>query len=363
MTSSHQELNALLSQANVSKIVYSLVMPETEAVVDRVLDGTGHSVEQGRQGFHDLFREAWTQKQDAAHERFFQTWTQWSSPIVRFEPSEFPFTYPICGASEGIREAIHSYGVRGRRESFVPRIHVFAGEYEGFAAYAAAAGIVVVTHDRCRWDRAIESLGPHDQFCLSQPSAIDGMIWPDYDLFVTEMGERVPEAELMLDLTYVGCVSREFDVRADYPNVAVIFFSLSKPAGAYYHRIGGMFSRKEYAGLFGNKWFKNLTSLSIGTEFMSQCGVRELPTKYRFVQEQVTEDVNDQLGLTLRPADVLLLAVGRPSMPPSDLERFLIRGGADEASVRVCLTPRMARRIDPALTPSVSARDYESLDP
>ena len=118
MTDQHEKLNRLLAHANVSKIVYSLVMPETESVIDSVFDGSNAAEQKGRALFHDMFREAWTQKQDVAHEAFFRTWKRWSSTIVRFDATEFGYTYPNCGASEAIREAIYAYGARaaGRRD-------------------------------------------------------------------------------------------------------------------------------------------------------------------------------------------------------------------------------------------------------
>ena len=73
MTDQHEKLNRLLAPANVSKIVYSLVMPETESVIDSVFDGSNAAEQKGRALFHDMFREAWTQKQDVAHEAFFRT--------------------------------------------------------------------------------------------------------------------------------------------------------------------------------------------------------------------------------------------------------------------------------------------------
>ena len=213
------------------------------------------------------------------------------------------------------------------------------------------------------WPAVVNALGPGDQFYLSQPSAIDGMVWDEFDNFVDRMQTNAPRAELMLDLTYVGCVPREFTVRAERSVIAAIFFSLSKPAGAYYHRIGGIFSRHEYPGLFGNKWFKNLTSLAIGTHFMSSFEVYELPRKYLPIQERVAAEVGRQLELSLEPADVFLLATGNANPPPADLERFLLRGSSGEQRLRACLTPRMAHAIDPTLTPSVSARYYERIDP
>ena len=359
----HDALNRLLAEAGVSKIVYALVMPETEATIDAVLDGAASdgSTGQGRERFHSLFREAWTQKQDVVHQEFFDRWLAWTRSVVHFDSSAFAFRYPTAGASEGLREAIHAYGARARSENFVPNIHVFDGEYEGYAAYARAAAIPLVTHRRSQWRRAIEAVHPTDQFYISQPSAIDGNLWPEFDDFASELQRCRPTVQLMLDLSYVGCVARDYCIDANHPNIAAVFFSLSKPAGVYYHRVGGMFSRTEYLGLFGNKWFKNLSSLSIGTEFMSRYEVQELPRKYRPQQQAAVDALQTQLGLALAPADIHLLGIGPPSSHPSDLERYLLRGPSGEALVRVCLTARMAHAIDPRLNPQVVARYYERL--
>ncbi|MCY3008742.1 MAG: hypothetical protein NTY42_02790 [Planctomycetota bacterium] len=357
MISPHERLNQLLAGAGVSKIVYALVMPETEATIDAVFDGVAPG---GRENYHNAFREAWTQKQDEVHESFFDRWIEWSKPIVQLNPLDFPFRYPTAGASEGLREAIYAYGVRARRECFEPIIHVFEGEYEGYAVYARAAGISLKTHHRSQWRQAVEIVQPTDQWYVSQPSGIDGNVWNELEAFAIELAHHVPSAQLMLDLSYVGCVARDFQVQTSHPNIAAVFFSLSKPAGMYYHRIGGMWSRQEYLGLFGNKWFKNISSLLIGNAFMSRYGVQELPTKYAPQQQAAIDASREQMQLILRPADVFLLGIGKPSDPPSDLEQFLLRGPQDEALVRVCVTARMAHHIDPKLTPRVQARYYEN---
>ena len=356
MITSHERLNQCLASAGVSKIVYALVMPETEATIDAVFDGVAND---GRENYHSAFREAWTQKQDKVHESFFERWIEWTKPIVQLNSLEFPFRYPITGASEGLREAIYAYGARARLECFEPTIHVFEGEYEGYAAYARAAGINLKTHRRSLWRQAIEFVQPTDQWYVSQPSGIDGNVWNEFEGFAAELAHRVPAAQLMLDLSYVGCVARDFQVSTHYPNIAAIFFSLSKPAGMYYHRIGGMWSRQEYLGLFGNKWFKNISSLLIGNAFMSRYGVQELPRRYASQQQSAIDALQQQFQLNLRPADIFLLGIGKPGEPPSDLEQFLLRGPQDEALVRVCMTARMAHHIDPKLTSGVQARYYE----
>lgn len=356
---SDSRLQQLLSRVGVSKIVYALVMPETEATIDAVLDGSCDG--RGRDGYHHRFREAWTQKQDAAHDAFFESWFTWTARVVSIDTTLFPFRYPTAGASEGIREAIHAYGAVARRDGIQPSIHLFEGEYEGYAAYARAACIPVVYHRRSRWRDAIQRVEDRDQFYISQPSAIDGMVWDSLDAFATELHSLRPAAELMLDLSYVGCVPHPFSVNANHPNIAAVFISLSKPAGVYYHRIGGMLARNEYLGLFGNKWFKNISSLAIGTEFMRRYGVHDLPSKYAAVQQQVLEEIRSELGLPLAPSDVFLLGIGSPARDATELERFLLRGPVDEAKVRVCLTARMAHIINPSLDPKVSPRYYEQI--
>ena len=355
MAASYQDHMKTLDDAGVSKTVYALVMPESEAVANAVIADNGT---QAREDLLDMHRAAWTHKQDATHEEFFSTWQGWSSPIVSADWSAFPHIYPSCGASEALREAINAYGTKAFAEGRKPVIHIFEGEYEGFAAYAQAAHIEVKTHRRDRWQEALDDIGPGEQFYLSQPSAIDGNVWDDYDAFARSLNEAQPAAELMLDLTYVGCVAREFTVKADYPNIPAVFFSLSKPAGAYYHRIGGCLSREPYGGLYGNMWFKNLLSLRIGTEFMRKYGVYDLPRKYRPVQEQAaaiaSEKLGRKLGVTLSAPDVMLLATAKPTEAPSELETLLTRGSGDEAVVRMCVTPTMAYLIDPRLN-----KDYK----
>lgn len=360
MTTAHEKLNAVLQKAGVSKTVYALVMLETEQVVDDILGDKGSPL---REAFHDMYREAWTQKQDAMCEEFFAVWKQWSSPIVKADWNQFPFMYLTTGAGEGLREAINAYGARARVEGFKPVIHVFTGEYEGFSTYAAAAGIPVQEHNRKDWQQALDKIGPNDQFFISQPSAIDGNVWPHFDEFAKSLYEIQPTAQLMLDLTYVGNVAKPFHIKADHPNISTVFFSLSKPMGAYYHRIGGCLSREEYPGLFGNKWFKNLLALRLGTEMMKRHGVHDLPTKYAAIQKKAIAIANKALGFNLLPSDVYLLGTMEPGTSPTDLERYLTRGPAGEKLVRVCLTPAMAKIIDPRINNTVRARPHEKLEP
>jgi hypothetical protein len=291
-------------------------------------------------------------------------------------PGDFTFRYPTAGASEGLRALIDEYGARARRDAFQPEIHVFDGDYEGFAAYAEAAYIPVRRHDRGSWADAVAAVSAASatrpiQYYISAPSAIDGNCWPHFEPFMTAMADRSPRAEVIVDLTYVGCIHRKTRFRVDYPNVPAIVFSLSKPVGAYYDRIGGVIARSRlsgepYPGLFGNKWFKNLTSLAIGVEFMKAHTVYELPRKYALVQSEAISTVVSNLKsqsheIDLEPCDVFLLARGEMPDNPAEIHEYLKRPADGRPIVRACLTPTMAALIGTAGTSEVMPRYYEKI--
>lgn len=319
--------SALLA-AGASGTIYSLVMPESEAALLALVGD--------RDALLDRYREPWTQKQDAMHEAYFDAWIEWSAPIVRFDAAAFPFRYPTAGASEGI------FKLMAEARSERPSIHVFEGEYEGFPAYAEALNIRCVRHDRSAWQAAVGAIDRGGMFWISQPSAIDGQVWPHFEAFAAMLADRRPDVALIPDLTYVGSVAREFEILLDHPGIPAFVISHSKPFGGYYHRVGGVFSRSECPSLFGNKWFKNLLSLAWGTEMMRRHGVFDLPRAYRAVQEEAARRVGRALGIQdLRPADVSIMATADPSQARSDALRAVLRGSPAERVIRLCLTPAM----------------------
>ncbi len=130
----------------------------------------------------------------------------------------------------------------------------------------------VIQHNRQFWkdlERDSDAMRPGDCFYLSQPSSIDGNTWDDADEFIKMMAHTHPYVRIRLDLCYLGTTTRPFKLlNANMFNVDMIFFSLSKVFGVYYHRIGGVFCKRKLPGLFGNRWFKNLFSLQLGCELM-----------------------------------------------------------------------------------------------
>ena len=370
-TYTQPEAKAALLMAGACGTIYSLVMPESEQALAFVVDGCDRESVLGPEGATRLaelrrahylsrYHEPWTQKQDAMHETYFSHWLEWAAPIVSFHAEEFPYRYPTAGASEGIFKIMAEYAATCRKSGREPSVHVFEGEYEGFPAYAAALRIRTVAHPRDDWRKVPSRIDPHAQFWVSQPSAIDGTVWDEFADFFSMMAVARPEVELVPDLTYVGSVARDFGVDLDHPNIPAFVISHSKPFGGYYHRVGGVFARREYLSLFGNKWFKNLQSLAWGTEMMKRHGVFDLPRKYRPIQEAAVESVARRLGIdSLRPADVLLLATAKPRGETSPLLSTVLRGSGSNQVIRLCLTPAMTCLIDPSMAPETIGRLQE----
>lgn len=338
---------AALLAAGCSGTIYSLVMPESEAALEALIDD--------RPALLALYREAWTQKQDAMHVEYFDRWLEWSRPALELDSKAFPFRYPTAGASEGIFKLMAEYAADCRAKGVEPSIHMFEGEYEGFPAFAASLNLPVVRHPRSEWQRvAAEAVPDHAQFWISQPSAIDGMVWPHFGAFAAALAGARPTTELVPDLTYVGSVARDYRIALTVPNIPAILFSHSKPFGGYYHRVGGTLARRERPSLFGNRWFKNLLSLAWGTEMMRRHDVHELPRRYRPVQQEAAKRCGEALGIELQAADVSLLASAPWSDDVPPLLRTVGRGCEDERVVRLCVTAAMATLIDPAMAPATA---------
>ncbi|MBR0779243.1 hypothetical protein JQ625_30875 [Bradyrhizobium diazoefficiens] len=344
------ELDRRVKAAGASKTVYALVTPETEAAKHAILGNSLSSPDAARRHYLEQFRDAWTGKQFALHEAFLARWMEWAGPVVAIPGANFPWRYPTAGGSEALFHVITAYGNRARSERFDPEVHVFRGEYEGYKAYAEACGIAVVEHDRAGWETVGRSLPPTALFCISQPSAIDGNVWLEANAFLGLLSAGAARPRLLLDVTYVGSVADALASRiaADSPAVQAIAFSLSKPFGVYYDRIGGILCREAMPSLFGNQWFKNLTSLQLGLKLLERHDVFDLPRRYKSVQREAAAGVGERLGIALEPCDVTILAGASGAADPA-LASFLRRPANNpQARLRVCLTPAMAAMIGTA---------------
>ncbi|KRQ92648.1 hypothetical protein CQ12_35765 [Bradyrhizobium jicamae] len=346
------ELDRRVKDAGASKTVYALVTPETEAAKNFILGNAVTAPDAARRHHLEQFRDAWTGKQFASHEAFLERWMAWAAPVIAIDAAGFSWRYPTAGGSEALFHVITDYGNRARVERFNPEVHVFTGEYEGYKAYAEACGIAVVEHPRADWQAVGRALPATALFCLSQPSAIDGNVWREANDFLALLAAGAKAPRVLLDVTYVGSIAEQPAARiaADSPSVQVLAFSLSKPFGVYYDRIGGVLCRKAMPSLFGNQWFKNLTSLQLGHALLDRHDVFDLPRRYKSVQHEAAARVGRRLGLTLSPCDVTVLAKADASAATDHaLAAFLRRPAGDlNAPLRLCLTPTMAEMIGTA---------------
>ncbi|MCA6125308.1 hypothetical protein J6500_25940 [Bradyrhizobium sp. WSM 1704] len=345
-------LDRRVKEAGASKTVYALVTPETEAAKHAILGNALNGPDAARRHHLEQFRDAWTGKQFAAHEAFIERWTGWAAPVIAIDNFAYPWRYPTAGGSEALFHVIAAYGNRARSERFEPEVHVFAGEYEGYKAYAEACGITVTEHARADWQAVGRTLSATALFCLSQPSAIDGNVWPHANDFLGLLAAESERPRVLLDVTYVGSIAEPPAARiaADSPAVLALAFSLSKPFGVYYDRIGGLLSRKAMPTLFGNQWFKNLTSLQLGSALLERHDVFDLPRRYKSTQREAAAQIGRRLGLALLPSDVSVLALAKADATTDRaLADFLRRPAGDlDASLRLCLTPAMAEMIGTA---------------
>lgn len=233
------QVKAALLQAGASGTIYSLVMPESERAMAFVVDGCQRETLAGdtpaldaarRDGWFSRYHEPWTQKQDAMHEAYFERWLDWSAPVVAINGSVFAHRYPTAGASEGIFKIMAEYAAGCRAGGRDPVIHVFEGEYEGFAAFADALRMRTVRHRRDDWASVPARIEPHAQFWLSQPSAIDGKVWDGFSTFAALIYAEQPGVQLIPDLSYVGSVARAYAVDINVPNIPAVVISHSRSA-------------------------------------------------------------------------------------------------------------------------------------
>ena len=314
----------------VCKTVYGLYYPETRAIVDALWSERPHA----------WYERNYTGTQDAMHRPFFETWRAWSRDAGVTLGDAFTFEYPTAGANEAIHALLALHATRGGK-----RIHVFRGEYEGYSILARALGLGVVEHDRApdaHRASLLREAAEGDRIWVSQPSGIDGNVWEELSSLVDWVSSALPGVEVIVDITYVGAVARDFAIDLRAPNVAAVLFSLSKPFGVYYHRIGGVLSRTEVPTLRGHHWFKNLFSVHLGERLLAHHAARDLPSKYGVRQR---EALTGAIAAGDAPkgavaSDVIMLA----HAPPRDAAFAEYRRGD---GLRFCLSPAIDRMINP----------------
>ncbi len=314
-----------LLDLGLSRTVYSFYCPETQKIVDQLW----------AEKPHHMYHKPYLQLQSGLHGEFKNQWLQWSKSMVDLNTNSFKYFYPCQGSSEAIRDLIAHIGVQKGR------IHVFQGDYEGYAAYAKAFKVEIVDHDRDNYFESLKSKvkleNKLDYFILSQPSSLNGNVWSEFSDFIETIEKNFSNLNVAVDLCYVGTTGPVKKIDMNSEVIKVVFISLSKVFGVYYHRIGGVFHRTEVNSLVGNDYFRNLFSLYLGIELLKNSHVNSLYENYKNNQNKLVKTLNSSFT-DLKPSDCVLLAhtrVGEQSEKLNSLELYVKRN----QFIRVCLTP------------------------
>lgn len=340
----------------VSTTVYSVVWPDTERLIRRCM-------QEETDAMMALHRDAHTKKQDGLHEPFFEAWQRFSQSALTWNPDQFPEHYPVNGSSEAIREIIRQ--ATWKHQDLV----VFDGDYEGYEVMATMQGTRIHRVSRSLWREVLTHWRYHGvpwrgrgaQWWVSQPSALDGNVWPDFEEWLEAMASWTDSCQVWVDLTYVGRARLARPIDLTSPCVAGVVFSLSKVMGAYYRRIGGCFSRDPLPGLWGNRWFKNLDSLYLGQRWLEESPNALLEgARYRQQQALAIDRALQAMGgaeawasagVVWQASDVsLLMNAPLPQLPVpgalSELWTAAGRGRYKQASRRLCLTPALVALLE-----------------
>ena len=241
--------------------------------------------------------------------------------------AQFSHRYPTAGSEEGIREYLTFLQSEG-----VGQIYVWKGDYEGYRETAKTRNIATVEVD---YDRDPATLAPGYWF-LSNPSARNGMIvLPEKVQAIAEAGHKI-----FYDLSYLGATAPSlFDV--SHPNVVVAAISFSKPYGLFYYRVGFMLCRDPIPALYANKWFKNVFGLLVADRILDEIDPVALARKYKAIQADIVEQINQSFELGLSASDAFLLAkLSASDAAQLPVERRDVIGKFRRGDwYRFCLTP------------------------
>ena len=325
------------------KAVYSYYFPETRRVVEKVnapedifltdtpSDIANKSIEslEFKKGFYLPKNELGNVDLDSMHEPVIDAIIEEYKDLVP-GLSDFDFRYPTSGSSEGIFHFM-SY----LKNSGISNIKTLSGEYEGYREFAKTLGVGVEEYPKFDDNKEVGF------WMISNPSARDGNII-DRDEIEALAGVG---NDIALDLAYVGNTQEhKFDVTN--PNIKTVFLSFSKPYGLFRFRIGFTFSRELIPSLYANKWFKSIPGLLLALKTTQDIGPRKLPEKYKLIQKEIVDEINQEFDLNLTSSDALLLANLRSedAEPLSPDAKKLIDNFKRGDNYRFCLTPYYERK-------------------
>lgn len=235
-----------------------------------------------------------------------------------------PWRYPLHGSASGIGLLLGHL----KHRLHLGEIRVLAGDYEGYAAQAASYGLA------CRAGTLEEMLATSgDTWFVSNPSARDGVALDD-----AVVAEAARRHRLVLDVAYLGLAGRH-PVAVPEDTWAVLW-SLSKPWGLFWKRVGALACAEEVPGAYSTRWFKDPERLAAALAVVSRHDAAAMSERYRFAQHAALEALA-QLGVQARASDTLLLVLAeRDGTDPALWAELAHAERVPGSGVsRVCVTP------------------------
>jgi len=338
-----KDLEPFMNSAGVSRMVYAIPWPETRKTREQLWE----------QKPHRLYTHPCSKKQDGMHIELGEMFCDWVKPIIRIDRSVFRAFHMTNGSSEAVKEIIAQFAVDTRCQG---SIHVFEGEYEGYELYAQNYHLNVIKHPRSDqfWHEGPKS--ENEMFFISQPSAIDGNVWPELENFLGKLGKTRPKMKVILDIAYLGCTAKQFTINIGHfgKNVSAITWSMSKSLGTFYDRIGGVFSTENIPGLYENIWLKNVVNIELGKKLLQNVSSPfEIPEKYSPLQALAINRIKERTGRIIIPSDVILLGYANKKPWEFDnVDQVLCRCAEPPTTepglglIRYCLSPTLEQMVN-----------------
>lgn len=327
--------------ADVMPGVYSLAWPETNETFASVSFPTElWNVTASRATFDDALTAAGFGTlpdapagklglMDLVHEPLIDSIIRSISPgLPGIESKVRAHRYPLHGSAAGIGMLLDHLA----RTTPDPTVCVLEGDYEGYAAQAGHHGVnirVVAVDD------AFDSDG--NTWFVSTPSGINGA--PVDETFLERLCNR---NRVVVDVAYHG-LAGPGPTRIPATAWAVLW-SLSKPYGLFWRRVGLLVCAGEIDGAYGTRWFKDPERLWQAAHTVREHAAHSMAAKYRWLQLAAVDELRSR-GLPITPAPVVLLG----TVNESDCSRALwtllapyVRVPASGVA-RVTLTPLMEK--------------------
>ena len=222
--------------------------------------------------------------------------------------------YPTAGSAQAIGHILAYLAQQGISEIWVP-----LGDYEGYQYQAENYGIETKYFDLYKED-------PQGVTFLSVPSAVDGNEVP-----MDRLEELTAKHKVVIDYAYHGLT--HIRTRKVPKDAWAVLWSISKPFGLFYRRIGFAWVQDSIPALYSTRWFKNPEALLAAAVVVRGFSPVEglIYDRFKHLQAQAV-DICSAHFEGLEPSDCILL---------SHTRKGALEWRRHPEIARVCVSPAM----------------------